>query len=47
MTAPDDAEVAAVVPAGRKRLPNRRGHELLDFEHFGITACSRARYSWR
>ena len=36
MTAPDDAEVAAVVPAGRKRLPNRRGHELLDFEHFGI-----------
>jgi ribonucleoside-diphosphate reductase alpha chain len=36
MTAPDDAKVAAVVSAGRQRLPNRRGHELLDFEHFGI-----------
>ena len=27
---------ASGVTTGRLRLPNRRGHELLDFEHSGI-----------
>ena len=34
MTAP---EITTEIPVGtRRRLPNRRGHELLDFEHVGI-----------
>jgi hypothetical protein len=33
MTGPD---TATEVTMGRRRLPNRRGHELLDFEHAGI-----------
>jgi hypothetical protein len=34
VTAP--ANTPASAESGRKRLPNRRGHELLDFEHGGI-----------
>jgi hypothetical protein len=30
------AEAASEIRTGRLRLPNRRGHELLDFEHGGI-----------
>ena len=31
------AETATEIPiGGRRRLPNRRGHELVDFEHGGI-----------
>jgi hypothetical protein len=33
MTGPD---TATELTMGRRRLPNRRGHELLDFEHAGI-----------
>ena len=34
MTAP---EITTEIPVGtRRQLPNRRGHELLDFEHVGI-----------
>src|SRR6516162_6031704 len=33
MTGP---ETATGIMTGRRRLPNRRGHELLDFEHAGI-----------
>jgi hypothetical protein len=29
-------DTATEVTMGRRRLPNRRGHELLDFEHGGI-----------
>jgi hypothetical protein len=29
-------ETATGIMTGRQRLPNRRGHELLDFEHAGI-----------
>jgi ribonucleoside-diphosphate reductase alpha chain len=34
MTGPVDTTEVAIVP--RRRLPNRRGHELLSFEHGGI-----------
>jgi hypothetical protein len=31
------SQTATEIPTGtRRRLPNRRGHELLDFEHGGI-----------
>ena len=31
-----EPESATKLTTGRLRLPNRRGHELLDFEHGGI-----------
>jgi ribonucleoside-diphosphate reductase alpha chain len=34
MTGPVDTTEVTMAP--RRRLPNRRGHELLDFEHAGI-----------
>jgi hypothetical protein len=41
------AEAASEIRRGRLRLPNRRGHELLDFEHGGIRYTAGAGKSLR